>query len=423
MRKLQFFTTVTLFFGIVSLSWNYALKDDLKTKVDAFLKSSVEVPDSKLVLELRKGKEKNLNWLKTTYWKGPLDYTSYKQQKKFLKLYDKVSGQKDAIASELFWYNTTEEALAEAKKLNRPVLSLQMLGDLSDDFSCANSRFFRTLLYSDPKISQILRENFILCHESVINVPKVIIEYPDGQKQIQTITGNSMHLLLDKDGKILDALPGLYGPEYFRKWLQQFSDPLAMANIKDVQKQKLETLKDPLLKEALEKEEWNDLVDENSLPAGSPVAALKASEISAAKVALERPLYNSLKGAEKTGIKKSPRVNIQTFPGYAAYGFVWETVSKETINLIASKKHYSEEELKSTISDLSDNLSKESVRNDVKLHATILQWLNDKSDISKKEFVENVYSKLFLTPLNDAKMGLYDRSIFSGLTEDGFIED
>ena len=33
----------------------------------------------------------------------------------------------------------------------KAVLSLQMLGNLDEDFSCANSRFFRTLLYSSPK--------------------------------------------------------------------------------------------------------------------------------------------------------------------------------------------------------------------------------------------------------------------------------
>jgi len=30
-----------------------------------------------------------------------------------------------------------------AQRTNRPILSLRLLGNLTDDFSCANSRFFR----------------------------------------------------------------------------------------------------------------------------------------------------------------------------------------------------------------------------------------------------------------------------------------
>ena len=33
--------------------------------------------------------------------------------------------------------------MAEAQRTNRPILSLRLLGNLTDDFSCANSRFFR----------------------------------------------------------------------------------------------------------------------------------------------------------------------------------------------------------------------------------------------------------------------------------------
>jgi hypothetical protein len=42
----------------------------------------------------------------------------------------------------------------------------------------------------------------------------------DGRVVKRTLTGNSAHYLLDATGRPLDALPGLYGPGAFDKWLQ-----------------------------------------------------------------------------------------------------------------------------------------------------------------------------------------------------------
>src|SRR5262249_28676167 len=98
-------------------------------------------------------------------------------------------------------------------------LSLRLLGKLDDELSCANSRFFRTTLYSDPRIAQELRENFVLHWSSERPVPVVTIDYGDGRKLCNTITGNSAHYLLDADGKPLDAVPGLYSPDAFLEQL------------------------------------------------------------------------------------------------------------------------------------------------------------------------------------------------------------
>jgi hypothetical protein len=84
---------------------------------------------------------------------------------------DAVSQQKNSYLSGLYWYTDFGEAKAAAKKSGKPILSLRLLGKLSQEFSCANSRFFRTILYSNASISKTLREDFIcignlcaLCH-------------------------------------------------------------------------------------------------------------------------------------------------------------------------------------------------------------------------------------------------------------------
>ena len=94
-----------------------------------------------------------------------------------------------------------------------------MLGKLTDEYSCANSRFFRTALYSNKDISEFLRTNFVLHWQSVRPVPRVTIDFGDGRKLERTLTGNSAHYVLASDGTPLDVLPGLYSPLAFRQWL------------------------------------------------------------------------------------------------------------------------------------------------------------------------------------------------------------
>ena len=105
----------------------------------------------------------------------------------------------------------------------RPILSLHLLGRLDEELSCANSRFFRTLLYSDDRDRRpILRDQYVLHWHSVRDVPRITIDIGDGRNIRQTITGNSAHYLLDADGNALDVLPGLYSPAAFREQLQRW---------------------------------------------------------------------------------------------------------------------------------------------------------------------------------------------------------
>ena len=65
-----------------------------------------------------------------------------------------VAQQKDAWSqgAPLFWFNNIEAAKAAAKKAEKPILSLRLLGKLTDEFSCANSRFFRAALYANTDV-------------------------------------------------------------------------------------------------------------------------------------------------------------------------------------------------------------------------------------------------------------------------------
>jgi hypothetical protein len=133
---------------------------------------------------------------------------------------DNVCGVRDCADIRLFWYTDMEAAKAAARATGKPILSLRLLGRLDEEFSCANSRFFRTVFYKNSEINELLRDQFVLHWRSVRPVPKVTIDFGDGSRLERTITGNSIHYVLDSQGRLVDALPGLYGPESFEKSLR-----------------------------------------------------------------------------------------------------------------------------------------------------------------------------------------------------------
>ena len=124
----------------------------------------------------------------------------------------------------LFWFTDLNAARAQAKREGKPILSLRLLGNLSDEYSCANSRLFRVLLYPNTQINRRLRDNFVLHWSSERPVPVATIDMGDGRVIKRTLTGNSAHYLLSADGQPLDVLAGLYAPAEFEKWLKNGAD-------------------------------------------------------------------------------------------------------------------------------------------------------------------------------------------------------
>ncbi|MFN0249431.1 MAG: hypothetical protein ACKV2T_21270 [Kofleriaceae bacterium] len=121
----------------------------------------------------------------------------------------------------LVWFTDLGAAIREARRTNKPILSLRLLGNLPDELTCANSRFFKRVLYREPRVHQVLRQDFVLHWESVRPVPIVTLDFGDGRRVTKTITGNSAHLVLDTHGRLVDALPGLFDPDTFLSLLAQ----------------------------------------------------------------------------------------------------------------------------------------------------------------------------------------------------------
>src|SRR5579862_3934781 len=298
---------------------------------------------------------------------------------------DAVARQKDSWASGLYWFTDFERAKAEARASGKPILSLRLLGNLDEEFSCANSRFFRTELYPNTDVARVLRDHFVLYWQSVRPVPRVTIDFGDGRVLQRTITGNSIHYVLDAEGRIIDALPGLYGPKAFLAALgaaEQAALDLAKldgpARDKFLREYHTECLAeidrscrddaDKLGIKAVDPAQWDDVTWKR-------IAALDSETV---KLDMASVLL--------MGVKMPNAVNAGRI-----------SVSKMAV----------ETPLLRAVRAFDKSVAEDTVRNEYMLHRTIHGWLaNDKPAGSADVFNQRVYAELFLSPLSDPWLGL-----------------
>jgi hypothetical protein len=360
---------------------------------------------------------------------------------------DAVSGQCDACASGLYWFTDFEQAKAAAKEAGKPILSLRLLGKLNDDYSCANSRFFRTTLYSNSDISKYLREHFILHWQSVRPVPRLTIDFGDGRKLERTITGNSVHYVLDRDGQPVDALPGLYGPKAFLRVLTEAetaaivcakSSRGARPSLLRQYHLRCRTATNRQLQADLAKLSLSDTaLDERGAPGTNIVpTARMAGTLAVSKSAVELPVLRLLQ--PKSGTSPAPmrgELDDAVWSRLAMLHTEEAKLDDMSRTVVASKnpkvfaaselarsKRLVENPLLTTLRNLERSISEDSVRNEYLLHARIHEWFiesavpGDLAGLNAK-----VYAELFLMPENDPWLGLAPDNTFTALPEEGLI--
>jgi hypothetical protein len=322
---------------------------------------------------------------------------------------DRVCAQKDCAASRLFWYTDLEEAKKAARRLHRPILALHLLGRLDEELSCANSRFFRTLLYPDDSISSVLREQYVLYWHSVRPVPRVTIEMGDGRVIRQTITGNSAHYLLDENGQVLDALPGLYSPAAFRAELERWvALHRSLANASESARREIVKRYHAALLPAASR----DVIVSASAP-----TAIDASKLVILKSAVERPMLSQLEKPTAT-----PILDLQPLSEWVAIGEAKKDevqFSAAAIVLIREKQFGAEPASPEAMSELLDNLRRNVAADTAMNEATFLprihQWFASGEVADLASLNERVYRELFLTPSDDPWLGLKAPSVFTAI--------
>jgi hypothetical protein len=351
------------------------------------------------------------------------------------RLIDEVGGQRYCTASRLFWHTDLKAAQAAAQASGKPILSLRMLGNLTDEYSCANSRFFRTTLYANEKIASTLREKFVLHWKSVRPVPVVTIDFGDGRKLKRTVTGNSAHYVLAPDGRPLDVLPGLYHPQAFLEWLtrsEQLAKDYSAAQPWD---------RDGLLRQhhaerhAAVLAAWQaDLAKIGARPAVAKarqrVAAAKADAPKAAqamplartKSAIETPILNVLAlQSPEPDANRLEKTTDAEFDQIAALHRYQVDLDDNSAQLIRHELPPNSDAAK-LIGKLEQLIGLDTIRNEYRLHTRIHDWFaQNAADADVEVLNEKVYDQLFLTPSSDPWLGLVSDDAYTALQGGGIV--
>ena len=344
---------------------------------------------------------------------------------------DAVSQQKDSYLSGLFWYTDLADARKAATLEGKPILSLRLLGKLTDELSCANSRFFRTVLYSNAAVSAQLRDGFVLHWESVRAVPLITIDFGDGRKLQRTITGNSIHYVLDSDGRVLDALPGLYGPGAFLRGLteaqslfkQVSSDRehrlFILANYYRTRTNKLAVdwlndatkigLKQPVDMRLEHDQNGNALII-------MPLAVTKMMTEATMLRAMTAPADSLGRLTDESAWRKIAALHLsESKLDERSIGLI----KRQTQKLTDSSKTFD-----SMLQKLQGSIALDTVRNEYRMRTKLYVWLAaDRGRSDVRAFNEAVYAELFKTPSSDPWLGLLQPDVYTGLENGGVIKN
>lgn len=370
---------------------------------------------------------------------------------------DKVAGQRYACHSKLYWYTDLGTAQHAAAKEKKPILSLRMLGNLTEDFSCANSRFFRTTLYANEEVSALLRDKFILHWQSVRPVPRVTIDFGDGRKLERTLTGNSIHHVLTPDGQIIDAIPGLYGPAAF---IAQLNTSL---NLAESLADKDAATRDQILaahhqqQVARLDQQWAVDYQKATQLLNAPAAADPQVMLKAVAAQQRQPAAAEPPAAAQAARVAVPKRLVEarlvraavpsdtTDPASVTDERLWQLIAQlhaaeakldeQSLNLIraqnpaaahagrrAMTKARVEDPIIRVVRSLESSIAIDTVRNEYQLHRQIHNWLANAPEKNVFSFNEKVYAQLFLTPSSDPWLGLAPVDGYTGLPNGGVAQ-
>lgn len=317
---------------------------------------------------------------------------------------DRVCGVRDCRDIRLFWYTDLEAAKAAARAEGKPILSLRLMGRLDEEFSCANSRFFRTVYYKNQELNELLRERFVLHWRSVRPVPRVTIDFGDGTRLERTLTGNSIHYVLDSRGRLIDALPGLSGPAAFRSALQEAVDAARYAErLNDADLAPWLSERD---RQALSKRTQSFHLETAALPPADRPDGVRLE--TASKMVTEDSLLSALDGISDDVLQavarlRRPRIHLDA----ASRAFL---LRKHGVTDPA--------EAERLVDSFETTLALDEVINEYRMGPAILRKLRDpkeRTELDLEVFNQWVYEDVFRTPLSDPWLGLAPADVYVAL--------
>ena len=338
---------------------------------------------------------------------------------------DAICRQHGCRHTQLYWYTELDEALVAARASGKPVLSLRLLGQLDEALSCANSRFFRTILY--PAVAPWLRERFVLHWSSERPVPVVTVDYGDGRQLTRTITGNSVHYVLDADGRPVDALPGLLAPPVFQRLLER-SAALALAAHGRKGWERATLLSEHHTQRLADLDVvWGaELRAIGEDPSGTrpPIGPLRGAvlpDVAAINVMafgkskVEMPLLDGM--GLGPGLA-APTVDLRFWDRLAARHIDESQLARASLRAMSSIEPVDAEMRAAAVR----SLAIDTLVNEHQLHRTVHQWFAEGSAgaLSFEALNRRIYDELLLTPQSDRTLGLAPEDVYSGIAGGGW---
>ncbi|HET6854118.1 MAG TPA: hypothetical protein VFH46_17565 [Pyrinomonadaceae bacterium] len=343
---------------------------------------------------------------------------------------DTVAQQKNSYLAGLYWHTDLESAKKASLETGKPILSLRLLGKLTDELSCANSRFFRTVLYSNAEVSAVLRERFVLHWESVRPVPTITIDFGDGRKLERTITGNSIHYILDSSGRPIEALPGLYGPPAFLRGIAN-AETLFKSLAGKTDQERLLLLAN-YYRQQNNKTQLAWLADTTKIAGKVPEGffvtksmngeALSIAPLAITKAVTETTILRAMTAASEALGRITDEAAWKKIAQFHAADGVLDSRSIALIK--RQNPQLSEKELSQLLQKFQESVALDTVRNEYMLHNKLYAWLSRdpvRTDLNK--FNEKVYAELFLTPRSDPWLGLVSADVYTALDNGGIIKN
>jgi hypothetical protein len=359
-------------------------------------------------------------------------------RERLARVVDQVAGQRYATWSRLYWYTDFAQARAAAAAAKKPILALRMLGHLDEDYSCANSRFFRVALYANASVAERLRRDFVLFWSSERPVPRITVDFGDGRTMHGTIAGNSAHYLLDWRGRPVDVLPGLYGPERFLVALERGAQLAKKSGDLEGAKRTelLSTYHNARVAELEQEWQKDHVLDDLHLltrlangkyPAGHPQPSIEAAErIALSKSMVELPVVRATRLGRPLEVYRGDaelRRKVEKSPKWQAH---LDASSRELLSAIgptdwsAQPRPLEGGALDELVASFERQMAADQFFNEFALHFEIHFWFAEgKAGEDWLALNKRVYAALFLTPASDPWLGMASTGVFTGLPGDG----
>ena len=285
------------------------------------------------------------------------------------------------------------------------------------------------MLYSNAEVSQYLREHYVLHWQSVRPVPVVTIDFGDGRKLERTLTGNSIHYVLDSQARPIEAIPGLYGPLGFRRALigaeglfketvgknDRVRNMLLMSYYRKQQRKiGLDWALDTMKIGGKVPEGFIIRQDENGQALSiAPLAVSKAVTETTILRAMTAPTDALGKVTDEEAWRKIAKLHANL-----------AVLDSQSIALIKRQNpKLPDEELARLLQKFQDLIALDTVRNEYLLHTKLYAWLSIdpvRDDVEKLN--EKVYASLFLTPNSDPWLGLFSTDVYTALDNGGVVK-